>query len=1185
MPNTEIPFRPKLEGEFRRRFYAIASQINPTSSQESLFNLISSEISWVERECNYNISERKIYRACLYLWRDLVKASWASSFKDGVLLLKNPEVSDRGAIDISAAKLLMRQWMSDSRLERIHLSSQFITSMEEDTNSTKSIRNLIADGQELYDRLISVCQGNGKCSEVVKPYLQLVEENARDQFTNQKLGDIWRYFRQTWSTPHETTPGRTMQYLVRDAAHPMHAVMGILSLENCAVQITDRDNFIGWNATDYARRISLYSEEQILNELSRLSGYIIDGISGIKITGLCTKNDIDNPSEAIINKLICIAKEAEETRQSSIQNSAEDEERSDLGQISKATEEALYRRKRADSLSRLLKAKLVFKRLTEEPITKEKWEVFCNSEIGLSAIRTALVSQKTKHIGSSMMELNVCGAIPPYNHILGGKLVALLACSPQILHDYKDRYSQKPSEIASRLKGKDVCRPADLVYIGTTSLYDVGSSQYNRLVIPGDLFGSDYSIKWANIGKTMGYGTWHITRATTFCLNEVSNSDVKKINHVFGEGASPKLRMITESFPRILEDNADSREFARHSMRRIVFGAMLASNTREYLLGTDTKAQYPFSVRSYAKETEKIINFWQERWLGSRIHYLPALEQVRSFNPSDILVSNDIKKDCNVQIKPLEENIVLEENIINSSGIEYVKLFYHGSSSFADMMNSEYISTIHVPTKLDVSILEDLKNTRDVVLTGNPGDGKTHLIRIIQKSINNLPVTIELDASTKTNSDIYESWKSSKENGIPYLIAVNAAVLLSLYQDYPDFKPIESAYEQMIHAISFGQDSTINDSSVVVYDLSKRDILTKDVLVSAISNLTKDSFYNQCSNCAFIKECDVHRNRTTLNNEMFQNRLAYILGRVSLLGYHATLRELQALISYLLFADRNCNEIAKTSGKYEYNVVSLLYKGKGPLFDKIRESFDPARVSHPVWDEKILDNTIDSSSWISDCYVGAQDAVSPENVSLFSFKKRQFYFFNKNGDEIAKLLNDDITRFQEFLSNASDKSLKREIIEGINAFFSITGETDLFVWSGHRYGIQPRKVLISTRAMKSKDFVIIKPELSPSMARGIECPNFYLRFALKENKSVYLKIDFPMFKLFEEAKRGAPVLFLEQELSSKVWRFMEKLQSCDIEEDEITISIMDLQNKKTVSVSIEEDDGEYKYMSIKSTKN
>ena len=103
------------------------------------------------------------------------------------------------------------------------------------------------------------------------------------------------------------------------------------------------------------------------------------------------------------------------------------------------------------------------------------------------------------------MELNVCGAIPPYNEILGGKLVALLATSPQVISDYRDRYSDKRSEIASRLKGEDVCRPADLVYVGTTSLYYVGSSQYNRLKIPGYIFNSSHDVRWKELGKTVGF--------------------------------------------------------------------------------------------------------------------------------------------------------------------------------------------------------------------------------------------------------------------------------------------------------------------------------------------------------------------------------------------------------------------------------------------------------------------------------------------------------------------------------------------------------------------------------------------------------------------------------------------------------------------------------------------------------
>ena len=192
-----------------------------------------------------------------------------------------------------------------------------------------------------------------------------------------------------------------------------------------------------------------------------------------------------------------------------------------------------------------------------------------------------------------MMELNVCGAIPPYNEILGGKLVALLATSPQVIHDYKERYSNRASMIASRLKGENVYRPADLVYVGTTSLYYVGSSQYNRLKIPGSVFGSDFDVVWKKLGMTIGFGTMHISKATTLSLTEATSDGFNRINHVFGEGASPKMRLLTMSIRELLEStNEDSKDFSKHAMSRIVYGACLASNTLDYLMGKDVTPKY-----------------------------------------------------------------------------------------------------------------------------------------------------------------------------------------------------------------------------------------------------------------------------------------------------------------------------------------------------------------------------------------------------------------------------------------------------------------------------------------------------------------------------------------------------------------------------------------------------------------
>ncbi len=250
----------------------------------------------------------------------------------------------------------------------------------------------------------------------------------------------------------------------------------------------------------FIERIVTVDNDRAKEEFKQLLVYLEDGIDGIDYSELCTAMVVKNPTDTDIQLLLDEASNAEQNRQQLLRNEVEgdvdDIEKSELGSISIDAERALYRRKRAEQLARLLSAKKAIRDLINAENFNEIWIDFCKSETGNSAIRGALVAQKTKHIGSSMMELNVCGAIPPYNEILGGKLVALLATSPQVIHDYKERYADKASEIASRLKGMPVCRPADLVYVGTTSLYYVGSSQYNRLKMPGSIFNTDFDIVW-----------------------------------------------------------------------------------------------------------------------------------------------------------------------------------------------------------------------------------------------------------------------------------------------------------------------------------------------------------------------------------------------------------------------------------------------------------------------------------------------------------------------------------------------------------------------------------------------------------------------------------------------------------------------------------------------------------------
>ena len=71
-----------------------------------------------------------------------------------------------------------------------------------------------------------------------------------------------------------------------------------------------------------------------------------------------------------------------------------------------------------------------------------------------------------------------------------------------------------------------------------------------------------------------------------------------------------------------------------------------------------------------------------------------------------------------------------------------------------------------------------------------------------------------------------------------------------------------------------------------------------------------------------------------------------------------------------------------------------------------------------------------------------------------------------------------------------------------------------------------------------------------------------------------------------EAERGVPVLFMESDLVKKVWRFIEQLQSYkEIDnEDTVEIGLMDVQNKRTIMVTVDREDNKYSSIDSERTK-
>ena len=105
-------------------------------------------------------------------------------------------------------------------------------------------------------------------------------------------------------------------------------------------------------------------------------------------------------------------------------------------------ESELFKKRRLIELAKLLETRNVFQKYHASS-AREQIDKMLKKDDGRKAISAALIANRKNKIGANMMDIIVCGAIPPYNELLGGKLVSILACSPQVISDYTNRYKSR----------------------------------------------------------------------------------------------------------------------------------------------------------------------------------------------------------------------------------------------------------------------------------------------------------------------------------------------------------------------------------------------------------------------------------------------------------------------------------------------------------------------------------------------------------------------------------------------------------------------------------------------------------------------------------------------------------------------------------------------------------------------
>ena len=1136
-------------------------------------------------------------RAAALVLHDLISLGWHTHVEDGYLYVRP---GAPGVLSKDSARRQLEFGRADQLSEPA--TRKFIISLERPsrTSGVRPVTDLIADGRQLaadlnFAALLEGVAREEALAQLCRPYLQLVTADIRDEHTGLRLMDIWRYFRHTWASRYRSSPGRNLFYLIRDAARPNHPIMGITALGNAVMQLGPRDDQLGWTIDGLKKALSFPEKcpaEDRINDrevLEALRERVREDYANVFIADLPVPQKLsDAVPQTVIDRLVRIEQQAVGDRAERLRDTDDDEtatgrvhdvEDADLETLARSP---LFLAKRARLVRLLLRTHSI---LTQARSTAE----LLATADGTWALNQALRQLKKRFSATSMMEITVCGAVPPYNHLLGGKLACLMMLDPQVRHDYNERYRDTYSIIASQMAGRLITKPPMLTFLGTTSLYPGHSSQYNRVKLPAGTCDGQVTVsEYQEFGVSEGYGSPNLSSATEATLEALAGAvrEYRNVNFVFGEGQSPKLRQLREGFAAL---GLNRSNVLNHGTQRIVYGIRLAQNTMRVLLGIDCDAR--FHVPTSPNAAENIANFWRRRWLSSRLSHAPALAAVGASSPMRERVSRQIPQRIDPAMPDLLQLAHQEKGPMAPAAedekLAFVRQLYRDESAYSDHVKIGRLQELNIRTKLDEVVRRIVKAGGSVVITGNAGDGKTHTIRLLENALKAAKARTISDASAVTYEEIVERWKEARAAKAPFCIAINEGPLIELIRQQSGNAPwLIEVQQQLLGLVTYvSVDAVIDErftpqkGATVVIDLSLRRTLAPDLVGQIIDKLTDDVWYENCASCPHVASCPVHVNRTMLRNERVKSRIVTLLERVGERGLRATFREALGYVSFLIFGGRKCADLM-TEPSSEFTRYSwLAFEGQGAIFDQIDAGLDPVRQTQPRVDEDLWRGNYDPQAFtgheLSPVLPRDLDSVrrvdETEATNAFVALKRRWYFEHAHG----RLRH--ATRADQEFADLQKSTLSTQLRAGrliglINGWWNKADRNQqdfLRLWT--RLAYSPRaygRAMVSGRTVSNLRLHLFKPQLAPALraAFGNQAADHLLLAPPGNVRFANLKVDRRLLLHLMSAESGESA----DDLGRRLGRFNDALaQHAEANSFVRTIEMLDPTSDLQVRVRVD----------------
>ncbi len=233
------------------------------------------------------------------------------------------------------------------------------------------------------------------------------------------------------------------------------------------------------------------------------------------------------------------------------------------------------------------------------------WDQYHKAPIGLIGLQSPILSWSVRddYLGitkegrdywvNQSLSAQRLGALPPYNYVLGGKLVAYLMTADTVRKKFEEKYSGVKTLMQKRKL------PSDLLFITTTGAYGK-SSVYTRLK-----FEEEYVAKF--IGYSRGSGSFHIPNTLFDKLVKLLEQEGYDVRRGYGSGPSRKLRLITQSLRLLGFEHGSS-----HGVQRAVYLFPFVRNLTDVIQNGARPKWHQRSIKG-------LTQYWKERWALARV--------------------------------------------------------------------------------------------------------------------------------------------------------------------------------------------------------------------------------------------------------------------------------------------------------------------------------------------------------------------------------------------------------------------------------------------------------------------------------------------------------------------------------------------------------------------------------------